>query len=283
MSVTESQIADGLRRLGLDQSSSVIVHASLKSFGYVEGGAEAVCRALVSVCGTVLIAAGSWDAVAVPAPPGLVRPRNSYHVADSWEAFEAALEQAVPYSPDLPVSGWLGTIAETLRTSFPNERGVHPLFSYLAVGTHARRLISAQRMDWPLGPLDELAALDGDVLLLGATHTSSTTIHLAEQRLGRGRFFRYAKTAPGVWSELPNVSGESHRFDDIEPELRPYTVETTIGECRARRVKVNDVLAVTERLIGEDPAALLCTDDPECRCAGALQQLEYLRSQAASA
>lgn len=279
MSVTEEQIRDGLRRLGLDQSSAVIVHASLKSFGYVEGGAEAVCRALVDACGTVLIAAGSWDSCVVPAPPGLVRPRNSYYNADSWDDFDAALDRAVPYTPDLPVSDWLGTIAETLRTSFPHERGPHPLFSYLAVGTHARRLVGAQRLDWPLGPIDELAALDGDVLLLGTGHSSNTTIHLAEQRLGRGRFFRYAKTAPGVWAELPNVSGESHRFDEIEPELRSYTVETVIGECRARRVKVNDVLAVTERMIGEDPAALLCTDDPDCRCAGALQQLLHLRAQ----
>ena len=39
----------------------------------------------------------------------------------------------------------------------------------------------------------------------------------------RGRPSHYAKAAPGAWMELPNVSGESHRFDEIEPELRPVT------------------------------------------------------------
>ncbi|NYH91226.1 aminoglycoside N3'-acetyltransferase [Actinopolymorpha rutila] len=42
--VTEDEIAAGLRRLGLNESSSVIVHASLRSFGHVDGGAPAVCR-----------------------------------------------------------------------------------------------------------------------------------------------------------------------------------------------------------------------------------------------
>jgi aminoglycoside 3-N-acetyltransferase len=39
--VTAEEVADGLRQLGLDRSSSVIVHSSLKSFGDLDGGAEA--------------------------------------------------------------------------------------------------------------------------------------------------------------------------------------------------------------------------------------------------
>ncbi|HZC52035.1 MAG TPA: AAC(3) family N-acetyltransferase, partial [Mycobacterium sp.] len=191
--------------------------------------------------------------------------------ASTWEEFDEAVDRAVPYSADLPVDRWLGRIAETLRQGYEHERGNHPLFSYVAVGTHARRLTDAQGLDWPLGPLDALAELDGHVLLLGATHTSNTTIHLAEQRLGRSRFYRYAKAAPGVWMELPNVPGESHRFDDIEPALAPLTREVSIGRCRARLVRVHDVLAVTERTVAADPAALLCEDE-ECRCGAAFRQ-----------
>ena len=129
-----------------------------------------------------------------------------------------------------------------------------------------------------LGPIEELEALDGDVLLLGVTHTSNTTIHLAEQRLGRARFHRYALTAPHVWSELPNCGGESHRFDDLEPALRPATSEVMIGRCRARRIPVRTVLAATEAAIHADPAALLCPDQT-CRCGAALQQrFNYLTS-----
>jgi aminoglycoside 3-N-acetyltransferase len=71
--------------------------------------------------------------------------------------------------------------------------------------------------------------------------------------------------------ELPNISGESHRFHEIEPELAAHTREVVIGRCRARRIPLRDVLAITERLIQEDASALLCPD-PECRCGAALQQ-----------
>lgn len=273
--VTEERIAAGLRELGLDRDSAVIVHASLRSFGRVDGGADAVARALVEVCGTVLMVGGSWDRTGVPAPPGLVRPHNAVLAAASWAEFDTALERAVPFTPDLPVDGWLGRVAEALRRRSDHQRGAHPTFSFVAAGTHARRLVEAQRIDWPLGPIEELESLDGQVLLLGVDHTSNTTIHLAEQRLGRGRFFRYAKTAPGVWAELPNISGESHRFDEIEPELAAVTRETMVGDgsarSRVRLVPVREVLAATTRLVEADPAALLCAD-AECRCGAAYEQ-----------
>src|SRR3954451_17966130 len=86
--VTRDEIAAGLRALGLSEGSTALVHTSLRAFGQVEGGAEAVCRALLDVCGTVLLPAGAGDCTRVPAPPGLVRPHNAYWNAASWADFE---------------------------------------------------------------------------------------------------------------------------------------------------------------------------------------------------
>jgi aminoglycoside 3-N-acetyltransferase len=270
-SVTRRQIAEGLDALGLGVTSAVIVHSSLRSFGHVAGGALDVCAVLVDVCGTVLVPAGTWNLTGLPAPPGLIRPHNAARAAATWEAFDRALAWAVPFAPDLPIDRELGRVPETLRMAFPHQRGHHPLLSYLAVGRHARELVGTQRLDWPLGPLETLEALDGDVLLLGVAHTVNTAIHLAEQRLGRARFFRYAKAADGVWAELPNIPGDSHRFDAIEMHLAARTREVQIGSCRAQCVPIRAVLAATTELITADPAALLC-DDPSCRCGAALQQ-----------
>jgi aminoglycoside 3-N-acetyltransferase len=140
------------------------------------------------------------------------------------------------------------------------------------LGNCADELLGAQRLDWPLGPIEALAELRGDVLLLGVTHTANTTIHLAEQRLGRSCFWRYAKAGDGAWMELPNIPGESDAFDGIEPGLGDIQ-EVRIGDCRARRVAVRDVLAVANRMILDDPAALLDRGaEPESRTAAALQQ-----------
>lgn len=50
-SVTQADIADGLRKLGLKQGDVAFVHSSLSSFGYVEGGAETVVKAFLDVLG----------------------------------------------------------------------------------------------------------------------------------------------------------------------------------------------------------------------------------------
>ncbi len=269
--VSVQEIADGLKQLGLDRSSDVIVHSSLNSFGYVDGGAEAVCDALTGTCGTVVMPAGTWDLTGISPPPGTVRPHNAYDPAPSWEAFDDELTQATAFTLDLPIDRELGRIPETLRVTRDLTRTAHPLLSYIAVGPAADRLLAAQRSDWPLGPIEELGRLDGDVLLLGVGHTVNSTIHLAEQLLGRSCFYRYAKTGEGVWSEFPNISGDSHTFDAIEPSLSSATRETRIGGCRARLIPITAVLAVTRELILADPGALLCTT-PACRCVAAYEQ-----------
>jgi aminoglycoside 3-N-acetyltransferase len=269
--VTQAMIAAGLDQFGLGQDSAVIVHSSLKSFGRVDGGAEAVSRALVEVCGTVMAPAGTWDLTGIDPPPGLRRPMNAYEPSRSWSDFDEQVERATEFSLDLPVDRWLGLIPETLRQTQPHERSTHPLFSYVAAGKAAGEVVGGQRLTWPLGPIEVLEQLDGFVLLLGVNHTASTTIHLAEQRLGRSRFYRYAK-AGDLWLELPNIPGDSHRFDLIEPGLRPHTREVHIGSCRARAIPIRAVLAATRERILADPGALLCDDDPACRCAAAYEQ-----------
>ena len=270
--VTEREIVEGLRALGFDGSRPVIVHASLRSFGWVEGGAATVCRALLSACGTVVAPAFTDDVCRVPAPPGLLRPHNAVLVADGWEQFDAALARAEPFTRSTPINRELGRIPETLRREFPHARSSHPSTSFIAAGPRAEQVVGAVRLDHPLGPIEAVEQLDGDVLLLGVGHDKDTAIHLAEQRLGRSRFYRYAKWSEGVWMELPNIPGESDGFDAIEPLLVADTREGDIGTCRARAVRVRRVLAAAEEMILADSAALLCNDADCERCRAAHRQ-----------
>ncbi len=273
--VTEADIVEGLRALGLGRSSAVIVHSSLSSFGRVEGGATSVCRALLDTCGTVLMPAFTWSRTALLPPPGLERPLNASTPSRSWGEFESSLAQAVPYSPTVPVDRAIGILPETLRMWFPHERSPHPLLSFIASGLHARKLVAAQRLDHFLGPVEALAELGGDVLLLGVGHERNTAIHLAEHQLGRARFCRYAKAAPGVWMELPNIAGCSEGFGKVETRLEAYTREVWIGECRARLVPLDAVLTAARNMIEQDPAALLCED--ECgRCWASREQRKLI-------
>jgi aminoglycoside 3-N-acetyltransferase len=270
--LTAGEVAEGLRSVSLGAGSTAVVHSSLRSFGTVDGGAATVADTLVSVCGTVVVPSGTWDLTGIPAPPDSVRPNNAVLSAGSWENFDAAVDKTVPFCMELPIDKELGAIPETVRLRHPHLRGRHPLFAFLAVGSHAAEVVAAERPDWPLGPIEAAAGLDGVVVLLGVGHTVNTAIHLAEQHLGRSRFFRYAKVAAGgVWAEFPNIPGQSHRFDDLEPALRATTREAVIGDCRVRVVPLRDVLRAATEAIVSDAGALLC-DDNECRCGAARRQ-----------
>ena len=56
--ITKEIIINGLKELGLKQGDTVLVHSSLSSFGYVDGGADTVIDALLETVGkegTVLV------------------------------------------------------------------------------------------------------------------------------------------------------------------------------------------------------------------------------------
>lgn len=261
-SVTDQDLIEGLRRLGLDRSSSVVVHASLRSFGRVEGGAEAVCNALISVCGTVLMPAFTFDACGVSwAPPGHQRPHNAARNAETWEAFDAEVRRATPWRRDTPVDADIGAIPEAFRRMPEVRRSRHPLMSWTAWESAARDILVAQTLSSPLAPLQELSGRDGDVLLLGVGHWANTTVHLAEQRCGRSRFWRFGVIDAGIWVELPNIPGDSSAFGQLDGMIEPVA-STRIGSCEARRYRVRAICAVVEEAIARDPAALLDLDHP---------------------
>jgi aminoglycoside 3-N-acetyltransferase len=96
-----------------------------------------------------------------------VRQDNAYRNAASREDFGAALARATAFTEDLPIDAELERIPETMRLHFTHSRSRHPLVSFMAVGSHAEELTDASRLDWPLGPLENMASMGGDVLLLG--------------------------------------------------------------------------------------------------------------------
>ncbi|SKC49355.1 aminoglycoside 3-N-acetyltransferase [Krasilnikoviella flava] len=273
VAVTADDVAAGLRQLGLGRTSTVLAHTSMRAFGHVDGGAAAVARALVEVCGTVVVPADTWDQTGVPAPPGLERPWNAYWNAATWAELDEAVDRAAVFAPDLPVDREMGAVPEALRRGHPHHRTAHPLKGFVATGERAAEIVGGQTLDRPLAPVEAVGDAGGDVLLVGVGHTANTAIHVAEQHLGRARYFRYAKVGPRAWAELADLPGESHRFDGLEPALWPSTREVRVGRARLRRVGVAEVLAVTRAAIAADPRALLC-DDPGCRCAAAWRGAE---------
>jgi aminoglycoside 3-N-acetyltransferase len=117
-------------------------------------------------------------------------------------------------------------------------------------------VLASQTLASPLAPLEDLADRDGDVLLLGVGHWSNTTIHLAEQRCGRSRFWRHGVIGDGVWVELPNIPGDSSAFGRADEMMQPIAV-VRIASGEMRRYRMRDICAMVEQAVANDPAALL--------------------------
>jgi aminoglycoside 3-N-acetyltransferase len=176
---TVGSLSTDLRALGVAAGGVVLLHASMRSLGFVAGDAQAVVQAFLDVLGpdgTLMVPTHTPDN---SDPAGWHRPP----VPEAWWA--PIREQAPGFDPLRTPSRWMGVLAETVRTWPGARRSDHPQVSFAALGPHAATIVGEHRLDDALGehsPLGALYRLGGMVLLLGCGYDSNTSLHLAEWR-----------------------------------------------------------------------------------------------------
>lgn len=251
----------GLRKLEIDPFYPIIVHASLSAFGNVPGGAETVLGALLGAFHTVVMPAFTYKTMLIPE----TGPENN---ACSYGNGKDTNRMAEFFIPDMPVDPLIGVIAETLRTRAGAQRSTHPILSF--TGINANQILAAQTMEEPLAPIGALHAAQGWVLLLGVDHTVNTSIHYAERLVGRKQFIRWALTPKGI-VECPGFPGCSSGFQTASTRLENVTRAVQIGPARVQAVPLENLVAIVQSWIEEDPQALLC-ERPDCERCGAVRQ-----------
>ncbi len=153
--VAIERIAADLARLGVVAGDTLMVHASLRAIGPVEGGADGVIDALEAVLagGTLLMVLGA---------------------ADDGTPFDAS---TTPADPEV------GVLAETLRRR-PGVRVTdHPEGRFAALGADSALLLADSPWHDYFGlgsPLHRLVSEGGRVLRMGADDNTTTLLHHAE-------------------------------------------------------------------------------------------------------
>ncbi len=237
-------------------NSPVIAHASLRPFGYIQNGADAVLQALVESVQSVIMPTFTYRTMITPE----VGPANN---GISYGGDEYYNREARPFTMEMPADPMMGMLPETLRNHPLAQRTSHPILSFAGIG--ADRFLETQTLQEPFAPIGSLAEENGWVVLINVDHTVNTSIHYAERLAGRRTFIRWALLRDRV-VECPNFPGDSSGFNAIAKYLQADTRRVNLEAAFIQAVPLKRLLEVVQKLIKKDPLALLChrTDCERC-------------------
>lgn len=175
--LTVAELVADLEALGVAPGDRLMVHASLRRIGPVEGGAGGVIEAVDRAVGPE----GTWIMVL-----GACDPWAWVNERPEPERAPLLLAQAEPFDPlATPALPEVGTLAEVMRTTAGTLVNDHPEGRFAARGRLARSWLADLPWDDYYGPgsaLDRFVSAGGRVLRMGADPDTVTVLHHAEYR-----------------------------------------------------------------------------------------------------
>lgn len=248
--MSDPRIERQLREAGVREGGVLLVHTSYRAVRPVLGGPLGLIASLRAALG----------------PDGtLVMPTMTS--GDS------------PFDPRSTPTEGMGITAELFWRQPGVLRSTHPGGSFAAAGPLAAQICAPQPLSPPHGPdspVGRVHDLDGQVLLLGVTHSENTTLHLAEALAN----VPYSISHPCV-VELDGhtstvlIAETDHccnNFRIADTWLRPLDLQgdTTIGSAPARLFSSRALVTLALSHLAADPLLFLCAQDcDECTLARA--------------
>lgn len=240
------RLADDLQRLGLGTGNLVMVHASLRAVGPVDGGAGGLLDAIESVIGptgTMLMMVSARD------DASWVNEQPEHERATLLAGTEPFDARRAPSDPDN------GALAEVFRCRPGAVPSDHPEGRFVASGRLAAALTTDVPWDdyyGPGSPLERLVDHGGLVLRLGADLDTVTLLHLAEYLVGlpdkrRVRRHRLVATPDGTQVRVVECLDDSDGIVDHPGE--DYFAVILRAYLATGRARVGTVGSATSELL----------------------------------
>lgn len=237
--ITSEEIAGGLQRFGLLEGAGVMVHSSLRSFGQVEGGAEAVIRALMQVvtpAGTIMMPSFNHGVIFEQDPAAVFDPLTTPTIN--------------------------GAIPDRFWRMPGVYRSLDPTHAIAAWGKNAERYTRYHHRTLTMGPdspLGMLCAEGGYGLFLGVHYGANTFHHVVEMSTGAPCLGQRTEAHPVRLPDGRVVEGRTWRwraracpitdYHRYAPFMRPHQRRLRIGRCTATLFRLSDCYAVIEPLL----------------------------------
>ena len=244
MGFAEKDLIKDFEAIGIKSGDVLLVHSSLKSIGYVVGGAETVIKALLKVLGD-----------------------NGTLVMPTFTGSEKLSAENPPYFDVKNSVCWTGLIPETFRKMEGVRRSLHPTHSVAVFGKKGEFLIknhfySKTPCD-KKSPFYKLVKVGGKILLLGVTLDSMTLIHTVEELAKVSYHIQEKKVEATVIDERGEVKkrflyihkyGTPRYFRKIESESieKGVMVKVSIGNAVSYLTDAKKFFKLALKKIKED-------------------------------
>lgn len=166
-----------LKNIGIQNGDVLEVHASLKSIGYILGGANALLDAILEVLGfegTLVMSAHSIDNS---------EPAYFQNPPVDISLFKSIRENTPSFKGKFDDLSGMGQLAIALQKRPSVYFSSHPQVSMMAHGKHAKWITQSHPLNDMFGlksPLAKMVELKAKVLLIGVEYNSCTGMHLGE-------------------------------------------------------------------------------------------------------
>jgi aminoglycoside N3'-acetyltransferase len=239
--VTKCDIESGLSKLGVKAGMMLEVHTSLHSFGYVDGGANTLIEALMTVV-------GNDGAILMPS----FRLSSQQPLNDIDKKLGLTCKIRI-LQPDEERSD-MGIVSDTFR-KLPDVLTGQGVFRVSAWGKDA---------DIHSSSFQHLIDKGGWALLLGVDIYRLSTMHYVEADLPEEvrNIFKPSEEARKIYPE------DQWFIEAGEPPVKPwYTIQNRayekgfikdgmIGDCKCMLLKVQDVIGLYREALQRDPLGL---------------------------
>lgn len=261
---TESaaSLTEALRKVGVKEGDTLLVHSALASLGYIPGGAEEVLKAVenaVGPSGTLMAPAFALSYIGFEGTVNTGRGFRPYDTRPDGKLRDAAI--------------WTGTLPKVMTRRADSFRSGHPTHEWVAVGANAKDAVAGHGFnDPPAGPTSPMHYAHehhGSVVFLGCGLASNTFIHYCETLLdvpclaaaiykyidgtGKLRTGLIEKHLPGNRDFYAGL-GKSKFYDEaIRRGLKIDSVPFGVGTIY--RISLDNLYDVTMAMLRENPDA----------------------------
>lgn len=252
--IDKDRLVNDLKNLGVRRGDLLNIKVSLKSIGYVIGGANTVIGALLEAVGREGTIVSEAFVKVYPLP---LSKENAKRISDRF------------------TPSYAGAVANTMIKHPKAVCSTHPVQRFVAIGAKAEELMSKHipgsyaydvlRVMAEIGGRNLKIGSDKKVVGVGTTHVAIGLLKLYQKRPRAGVNYRN-KRGEIVTFERNWSGGCADGFNNFYPLYRAAGAilsEGKVGHAESKITSMKKTLEVELETLSKDPTFFFC-DDPAC-------------------